>query len=304
MEESQNLYSIKDLENFSGIKAHTIRIWEKRYNLLDPERTGSNIRMYSENELKKILNVAYLNRNGFKISRIATLDDDQLTGKVMDISNRDNDQPGNLQTGRLLMASIKFNEDQMTEAIGQVLKQTDFEEAYIRFLYPLLQKSALLWQTGSISRSQEQFIRNTVKKIIIVEDDKLKSVPFRAPNSVAMLNSSDNLSENNFLFYKYVLRKLGYSVIFTGGILPLSEVLEIHKILPFRFLVVNSGTFDYSHRKIEYLSNIGKQLLLKKIIFTDYPGNIQERVSERIALSGDPEDFLKKVTLLRQDHKG
>ncbi len=79
MEEAINVFSIKDLENFSGIKAHTIRIWEKRYKVLEPDRTDSNIRTYNETELKKILNVAYLNRNGLKISRIARLGEDELT---------------------------------------------------------------------------------------------------------------------------------------------------------------------------------------------------------------------------------
>jgi DNA-binding transcriptional MerR regulator len=84
MEDGVNVFSIKDLENFSGIKAHTIRIWEKRYKILEPDRTDSNIRTYSETELKKILNVAYLNRNGLKISKIARLDDDELTQHVID----------------------------------------------------------------------------------------------------------------------------------------------------------------------------------------------------------------------------
>ena len=88
MEEGINVFSIKDLENFSGIKAHTIRIWEKRYRVLEPDRTISNIRTYNEAELKKILNVAYLNRNGFKISRIAELSDDELTSQVMAVSSQ------------------------------------------------------------------------------------------------------------------------------------------------------------------------------------------------------------------------
>ena len=89
MEEGINVFSIKDLENFSGIKAHTIRIWEKRYKILEPDRTDSNIRTYNETELKKILNVAYLNRNGLKISRIAQLNEDELTQQVMVVSSQD-----------------------------------------------------------------------------------------------------------------------------------------------------------------------------------------------------------------------
>jgi len=100
MEDGVNVFSIKDLENFSGIKAHTIRIWEKRYKILEPDRTDSNIRTYSETELKKILNVAYLNRNGLKISKIARLEDDELTQQVMTVSGKHDDQDQNFQPGK------------------------------------------------------------------------------------------------------------------------------------------------------------------------------------------------------------
>src|SRR5512139_4186571 len=97
MEEGVNVFSIRDLENFSGIKAHTIRIWEKRYKVLEPDRTDSNIRTYNETELKKILNLAYLNRNGLKISKIAQLNEDELTQQVMVISSQDETMDQNFQ---------------------------------------------------------------------------------------------------------------------------------------------------------------------------------------------------------------
>jgi DNA-binding transcriptional MerR regulator len=110
MEECLNVFSIKDLENFSGIKAHTIRIWEKRYSILEPDRTDSNIRTYSETELKKILNVAYLNRNGLKISKIARLNEDELTQTVMMVSSKHDDPDPNFQPGKILMSAIRFSE--------------------------------------------------------------------------------------------------------------------------------------------------------------------------------------------------
>lgn len=299
MEEGLNVYSIKDLENFSGIKAHTIRIWEKRYSILEPDRTDSNIRMYSESELKKILNVAYLNRNGLKISKIAILDEDQLTGKVMDVSSVNDDRNQAFQPGKLLMTAIKFNEEQFLEALMPYIKEFGIEEAYISYLHPLLIKSGILWQTGSLSRAQDQFVRNTIKQLIVIEDNNLKNGKGKTSMPVAMINTSDNLSDNNFLFYKYALKKRGFSVIFTGGILPASEVLEIHKIKSFKYLVVNSGAFDFAKKKIEYFSAIGRSLSIKKIIFTDYPEVADKRAPERIILSRDPADFLKKISFLK-----
>jgi MerR family transcriptional regulator, light-induced transcriptional regulator len=298
MEEGLNVYSIKDLENFSGIKAHTIRIWEKRYRILEPDRTDSNIRMYSETELKKILNVAYLNRNGLKISKIAVYDEDGLTQQVMDVSSRNDDPDQTFQPGKILMSGLKFNEDQFKEALLPFVRRNGIEDAYVNYLYPLLLKAGILWQTGSLSRAQEQFVRNTIKQIIVIEDHNLKVKKVGSGATVAMINTSDNFSDNNFLFYKYILRKRGFDVIFTGGILPASEVMEMHKIKPFKFLVVNSGAFDYAKKKVEYFNSIAKSLSIKKILFTDYPEIAVKKTPEKIVIARDPGEFITKLSAL------
>jgi DNA-binding transcriptional MerR regulator len=297
MEEGLNVFSIKDLENFSGIKAHTIRIWEKRYKILEPDRTDSNIRTYSESELKKILNVAYLNRNGLKISKIARLDEDELTQQVMTYSSRNDDLDQNFQPGKILMSAIRFNEVLFKEALSPFIRNKGIEEAYTKYLFPLLEKSRILWQTGSLSRAQEQFVRNIIKQIIIIEDNLLKAPSSKPKGTFAMLNTSDNLTDNNFLFYKYVLKKRGYDVIFTGGILPASEVIEIHKIKTFEYLVVNSSAFDFAEKKIGYFNNVGKSLMIKKIILTDSPED-DNRKYEKITLTRDPMHFIRVIESL------
>jgi DNA-binding transcriptional MerR regulator len=295
MEEGINVFSIKDLENFSGIKAHTIRIWEKRYKILEPDRTDSNIRTYNESELKKILNVAYLNRNGLKISKIAKLDEDGLTQQVMSVSESRDDLEKDFHPGKILMSAIRFNEDLFRESLLPYIKLKGIETAYCLYFYPLLEKARILWQTGSLSRAQEQFIRNTFRQIIIVEDSMLKPLAGKSKPSVAMINTSDNLTDNNFLFYKYVLKKRGFDVIFTGGILPASEVIEMYKIKPFNYLVVNSGAFDFAKKKIGYFNNIGKSLMIRKIILTDCPESIEKKGPEKLIITRDPSEFIRSV---------
>ncbi len=295
MEDGVNVFSIKDLENFSGIKAHTIRIWEKRYKILEPDRTDSNIRTYSESELKKILNVAYLNRNGLKISKIARLDEDELTQQVMNVSSKHDDMDQDFQPGKILMSAIRFNETLFKDALAPFIKHQGIEDAYSKYLYPLLEKARILWQTGSLSRAQEQFVRNTIKQIIIIEDNQIKPAGKSKP-SVAMINTSDNLTDNNFLFYKYSLKKRGFDVIFTGGILPASEVIEMHKIKPFDYLVVNSSAFDFAEKKIGYFSNIGKSLMIKKIILTDSPEEFATKKSyDKLLMTRNPAEFIKAI---------
>jgi len=303
MEDGLNVFSIKDLENFSGIKAHTIRIWEKRYKILEPDRTDSNIRTYSETELKKILNVAYLNRNGLKISKIARLDEDELTQQVMTLSSKHDNPDQDFQPGKILMSAIRFNEELFKEAILPFIKYQGIEEAYSRYLFPLLEKARILWQTGSLSRAQEQFIRNTIKQIIIVEDSVLKPLTGKAVASIAMINTSDNLTDNNFLFYKYALKKRRFDVIFTGGILPSSEVVEMHKIKSFDYLVVNSSAFDFAEKKIGYFSSIGKSLMIKKIILTDSPDDHGKKSFDNLIMTKDPAGFIKAIDSLKLSGK-
>jgi MerR family transcriptional regulator, light-induced transcriptional regulator len=298
MEEGLNVFSIKDLENFSGIKAHTIRIWEKRYKILEPDRTDSNIRTYSEAELKKILNVAYLNRNGLKISKIAKLDEDDLTRQVMTVSSRHDDLDQNFQPGKILMSAIRFNEVLFKETLTPFINYQGVEAAYCRYLYPLLEKARILWQTGSLSRAQEQFVRNTIKQIIIIEDNLLKPITGKSNPTVAMINTSDNLTDNNFLFYKYALRKREFDVIFTGGVLPASEVIEIYKIKPFEFLIVNSSAFDFAEKKIGYFNSIAKSLMIKKTIFTDSPEEYSRKSYDKLILTQDPYQFIKVIESL------
>lgn len=299
MEEGLNLFSIKDLENFSGIKAHTIRIWEKRYNLLAPERTDSNIRTYNESELKKILNVAYLNRNGYKISKIAKLDEDELNQRVMAVHISHDNPDKDFDPGKILMSAIRFNEELFRETLLPYIKYKGIEEAYCRYFHPLLQKTRILWQTGSLSRAQDQFIRNTISEMITVEDSQLRPTGDTNRKTVAMINTDDILSDINFHFYKYVLKKRGFDVIYTGGLLPASEVIEIFKIKPFDYLIVNSGGFDFSKKKTAYFSNIAKSLMIKKVILTDYPDENEKRLQERLVFTGDPAGFIDFINTLR-----
>jgi len=295
MEEGINVFSIKDLENFSGIKAHTIRIWEKRYGILDPERTDTNIRTYNESELKKILNVAYLNRNGLKISKIARLSEDELTQKVMTVSSSKDRPDQDFQPGKVLMSAIRFDEGLFIRTLEPFIRARGIEQAYCLYLHPLLLKARILWQTGSLSRAQEQFIRNVIRQIITVEESRLKGGDEKTRHAVAMINTSDNLCENNFLFYKYVLKKRGFDVIYTGDILPASEVVEMFRIKPFDFLVVNSSGFDFARKKIGYFSNIARSLMIRKIILTDFPGKNDQKLNDRILVASDPSEFIKCI---------
>jgi DNA-binding transcriptional MerR regulator len=298
MEKEINFYTIKDLEDFSGIKAHTIRIWEKRYKILAPTRTETNIRKYSESELKKILNVAYLNSRGLKISKIALLDDDKLTQRVITESSSNDEADKNFHPGKLLMAAIRFSENLFNEALDPYIKHAGMEEAFIKYLHPLLEKSKILWQTGSLTKAQEQFVRSTINKLLLYEDSSLTKSGKKNAATFAMVNLYDRWYDNNLLFYRYILKKRGFDLIYPGGSLPPTEVVEIHKIKPFQYLAVNSGTYGSEDNLIEYFSKVARQLKIKKIIFTDHLAKVKKQPDEKMLFSKDPAGFIKLIDSL------
>jgi len=213
----------------------------------------------------------------------------------MTISSSKDDPDKNFQPGKILMSAIRFNEELFKESILPYIRHQGIEEAYVRYLHPLIEKARILWQTGSLSRAQEQFIRNTITQLIIIEDSLLKPSAGKSRPVVAMINTSDNMFDNNFLFYKYVLKKRGFDVIFTGGILPASEAVEIYKIKSFDYLVVNSNAFDFARKKIEYFNNIGKSLMIKKIILTDSPEAADKKYYDKLILTSDPAGFIRCI---------
>ena len=252
MKELSDYYSITELETFTGIKAHTIRIWEKRYSILTPDRTDSNIRLYSEAELKKLLNISYLNRNGYKISKIAKLDEDELNSTVLSVRSQFDDPNQEFNTGKALMSAIRFEESKFVAALEPYFEKHGFEITYHRFLSHLLENSRILWQTGSLSRSQESFIRNIVKGVILNKYHSITQPVANKENVFAIINTTGASSEISLLFCRYVIRNLGFDVIYPGDQLPPIEITEIHRMRPFNYLVMsyNSAQSEVRHWSI------------------------------------------------------
>jgi MerR family transcriptional regulator, light-induced transcriptional regulator len=295
MREVSDIYSIKDLEYFTGIKAHTIRIWEKRYNILTPERTDSNIRLYSEGELKKLLNVAYLNRNGFKISKIAKLDEDELNSTVLSVSSRYDDPNQEFHPGRALMSAIRFEESKFVSTLEPYFEKHGFEVTYHRFLSHLLENSKILWQTGSLSRSQENFIRNTVKGIMLSKYHAIDQPITNTRNIFAVINTSGARAEIGLLFNRYVIRNMGFDVIYPGDQLPAGEIAEIHRMRPFNYLVMSYDSSNSDTRPLEYYSNLGKMLGLNKIILTEIPEDEDYSQFTNIIVAATPVLFYNAI---------
>ena len=151
-------YSIRDLEQLSGIKAHTLRIWEQRYNFIKPKRTDTNIRYYDEHDLKLVLNISLLKDNGHKISKISRMCTEEMQREVVKITEEKLSFPE--QFHALTMAMIDYDEEQFDKAISANVMQHGFEKTMIHLIYPFFNKIGIMWQTGSICPSQEHFVSN------------------------------------------------------------------------------------------------------------------------------------------------
>lgn len=295
MKEAGEIYSIKDLEYFTGIKAHTIRIWEKRYNILSPERTDSNIRMYSEDELKKLLNVSYLNRNGYKISKIARLSEDELNSTVLSVSSKFGDPNQEFHPGRALMSALRFGESDFIDSLVPFFEKHGFEITYSRFLVHLLENARILWQTGSLSRSQENFIRTIVRELMIAEYHTLDAPIDKTKPLFAVINTTGQNDEIPLLFCRYVIRNMGFGVIYPGERLPAAEITEIHKMTSFSLLVMSYGNTLAEGRSLGYYSELAKTLGITKIILVNNPEEEDAAAYGNITVTPTPDSFYNAV---------
>ena len=248
-------YKIRDLEQLTGIKAHTIRIWEQRYNLLDPSRSSTSIRNYSDQDLAFILKVALLNKNGYKISKIAEFSLDEINAKIesLNLSNTTQDHYFEL----LLLALVQMDENMFSETLNELISNYGLFNTFDKFLLNFLDKIGIMWIVGSINPAQEHFVTHLIRQKIIVETDKL-----------SVTNSEDiyfiYLPENEWhelgvLFYNYVLRNEGKKTIYLGQSLPLDALFEcIKKYNP--SVLVTSVVTAMDDKSIEiYFKSIKKE---------------------------------------------
>ena len=228
MNRIKSTFSIKNLEKISGIKAHTLRIWEKRYNLLEPERTDTNIRRYSLDSLKTLLNVTLLYNHGFKISKIASLSEDEIPDLVRNIALKSNSEQVSINAFKLAM--INFDCELFDNNYDEILQHHNFEYVFIDIFMPLMKELGILWQTGAISPTHEHFITNLVKQKIHVQSELLqRTTNFKQDQPIFALFLPENeIHELGILYLNYLILSEGYRTIFLGQSLQTSSLETLY----------------------------------------------------------------------------
>lgn len=222
----RNQFGIKDLENLSNVKAHTIRIWEKRYNLLEPDRTDTNIRKYNLENLKKLLNIAYLYNAGYKISKLASLNPTQIQELIKkNITGQDSEYVLNI----LKSAMFEFDGDLFDSTIEKLLEQKSFKEIFSDVFVPLLNEMGILWHSGTIDPSHEHFISEKVKHAIIKQSENHKHNNLDKSQTFVLYLPYEEIHEIGLLYANYELLSNGFNTIFLGSHIPLESLIYVLK---------------------------------------------------------------------------
>lgn len=235
MSSLESKYSIKDLEVLTGIKSHTIRIWEKRYGLLSPERSDTNIRHYSNEELRKLLNVSFLVQQGFKISHIAQMPESQIGEKVKTLNVVSSDYNSYIDT--LILALIDMNETSLNKTIHTATINYGFEQTVIQIIFPFLSRIGTMWQTGSINPAQEHFISNLIRQKLIAATDSIDTAPDTRLPKIVLFLPDNEMHEFGLLFYNYALRKRAYPTVYLGQAVPIQDLVRVVEITQATVLV-------------------------------------------------------------------
>jgi MerR family transcriptional regulator, light-induced transcriptional regulator len=217
-------YSISDLEKLSGIKAHTIRVWERRYHILEQHRTETNRRRYGDSELRRIINISILHRSGFKISKIAEFSETEIEEKVSFLS-RDTNR-SETQIDFLINAMVDNNEKAINDLLTRHILNHGIEYTFIDIVFPFLKRIGIMWHTGSADISSEHFISNIFRQRIISSIDSLPSVLKEGRKRIILFLPEFELHEIALLFFNYIIKKLGHETLYLGQSTPVLSVVS------------------------------------------------------------------------------
>lgn len=247
-------YSIKDLENLSGIKAHTLRIWEQRYHFIEPKRTDTNIRYYSDEDLKLILNIATLRENNYKISKIAKMTFEEINGKVMQIAEKNLRFPD--QINSLTLATIDMDEDRFEKILNNNIVKYGFEQSMLKIIYPFLAKIGMLWQTGSILPAQEHFISNLIRQKVTVAIDGHFVTEEESRGKWLLFLPENELHELSLMFAAFILRSRKFKVIYLGQNLPQEDLQSVKRLQNPDYVLTISTTSPKKNDVQQYIDDV------------------------------------------------
>lgn len=298
MNNIKSVFSIKDLENLSGIKAHTIRIWEKRYDILQPMRTETNIRLYDLASLQKLLNITLLHDYGYKISKIATYPQEKIPSLVREIIS--NKTAKNHAISDLKMAMMNFDQDLFFATYNWLISEKSFKEIFHQVFIPLMNELGLLWQSDTITPAHEHFITYLIKQKLLVNTEKLQVLKQTKTDKVFVLSLPMNeIHELGLMYLHYEILLNGYKSIYLGESMPIENLKDLKKhfdsIVFISYLTVQPERDildDYIQRMSDELADEHTELwyLGRLVEFID-----RETLSDKVLIFNSISELVTKI---------
>lgn len=276
------VYSINDIEKLSGVKAHTIRIWEKRYNILPNRRTDTNIRYYMDEDLELILNIAHLNRKGVKISKIATMKAEEIKQKVAD--SCEVDVIFENQIDGLMLSMFELNEFKFMKLLNHHIREIGFENTMDEVIYPMLDKLSVMWIAGSVKGVHENFINNIIRRKLSVEIDKLDFDPNENATRFLIFLPEYEAHELSLLFVYFLLKKYGANILYLGTQISLPDVKDAIEIFrpDYLFTLFNDS---FSEAPLQpYITELSQLQHHGRVLVSGY-----QTVQQKLELPGNVE---------------
>lgn len=287
MNNVKNVFSIKDLENLSGIKAHTIRIWEKRYNVLEPMRSDTNIRSYDIKNLQKLLNIVLLHNYGYKISKIGALTQEQINKLANDIISEKSAKNHAISTFK--MAMMNFDQSLFFKTYNQLLSEKSFREVFYTVFIPLMEEIGFLWQTETITPAHEHFISYLIKQKLLINTEKVQILePTRNDKVFVLFLPLNEVHELGLMYLNYEILLKGYQTIYLGESIPTESLLDL----------INS------YEKITFVSYLTVEPNQEEIndYITDIQSKLLENTNHELLLLGRLTQFITSKNLSNNVH--
>lgn len=283
-------YSIKELERLSGIKAHTIRIWEKRHNIISPERTPTNIRYYSDEDLKKVINISILKKNGVKIGTIANLSNEEIIKKIEELHKiRSSPQ---FHQDQLLVSMIDLDESKFEKLLSNLILKHGFEYSITKIIFPFLEKVGIMWLTSNISPAHEHFLSNFIRQKIIVAIDALPIVEDKYAPKVILFLPEQEMHELGLLYYHYYLRKNSFRTHYLGQQVPTENIISLAESYNPRYLISSISTKPEDRSIEEFFTHLSSNIPNSDILITGYQlRNYKHQIPSNIKIFRSTEDL-------------
>jgi len=287
------LYSIKDLEHLSGVKAHTIRIWEKRYGLLEPDRSDTNIRSYSDIDVRRILNVAMLVKSGYKISTVALYDEEKLRSEVIRINQNSTDPDKNID--QLLFLTVNLDPFGFLTLLNLIIRQNGFRKTIEQVIFPFFVRIGILWQAGSIFTAHEHFVSNLIRNRLIRESGSFESN--ETSKSVLFFLRENEWHELGLLYFNFLAAEAGLRCVYLGQSLPFEDLSNLLIAQKYDFVCTS---FIHAIEKPElerYLANLSLVFNQDKILIAGRQLAIHKpKLPSNVVVIKNSSDFIKRIS--------